>query len=436
TGGLWSNIPMAQADRTRAAPGPRAAQRDAARAIRPLWAQIYLPNLVIATGQGAMLPILVYAAREVHGSSAAGAVVVALNGFGTLAFDIPAGQIVARLGEWVSGWVAACLLSVGVAGCLLARSVPELAAGVVVQAAGSALWNLVRLTHLSRAAPVLARGRALSLFGGVIRAGNVLGPFAFIAVASHRDVRPAFAVYLAAVAIGLVWTVLARDRHDAGGREPTEPIRPLAVLSRHRAGFATSGAGAIALSLLRGSRNAIIPLWAAHLGLGSHSAASLFAFSSVVDLALFYPAGVLSDRLGRRAVLVPSLVLLAIGHFLVPLTHAYATLFAASFVLALGNGLGAGILMTLGADLTPSEGRASFLAVWRCLVDGGTTLGPLVESGVIALGALALAGPAVGALGLLGVLAAVKVREPAHVDAARSSRATARRLARDAARDL
>lgn len=392
------------------------AARGVARAIRPLWMQIYLPNLLIATGQGAMLPILVYAARQVHGSSAAGAMLVALNGLGTLLFDLPSGRIVARLGEWRSAWLATTLLLVGLAGCLVSRSIAELALSVLVQAMGWALWSLVRLTHLSRAAPVLVRGRALSLFGGIMRAGNVLGPFAFIAVANRHDVRPAFAIYLVSVAVGFAWVVLARDRDDPATHERTEPVQPLRVIKNHREGLAIAGTAVLAVSLLRGSRTAIVPLWAAHLGLNSQQAATLFAFSSVIDLALFYPAGVISDRFGRRAVLLPCLILLSVGHLLIPLTSGFDTLFAASFVLALGNGMGAGIVMTLGADLTPAEGRPSFLAVWRGISDAGTTAGPLVDSAVVALGPIALAGPVVAVLGLAGmVLAATRLREPEHL---------------------
>lgn len=32
--------------------------------------------------------------------------------------------------------------------------------------------------------------------------------------------------------------------------------------------------------------------------------------------------------------------------------------------MAVGNGFGAGINMTIGADLSPSIGRAKFLSIW------------------------------------------------------------------------
>lgn len=405
--------------------GPsRRAQRSggdvsAARAIRPLWMQVYLPNLIIATGQGAMLPILVYAARSLHASPAVATGIVAVNGFGTMLFDLPAGRIVARFGEWRSGWIATALLIVGLVGCLLAPSVLLLAVSVFVQAAGWAVWSLVRLTHLSRVAPMRFRGRALSLFGGVIRTGNVLGPFLFVAAATHDDTRVAFLIYLVSVIVGSALLIAARDRTDsAGAAARSERIRPLQVIRENARGFATSGVGSLGISLLRGSRAAIIPLWAAHIGLDSSSAATIYAFSSVVELAFFYPAGIVSDRWGRRAVVLPCILLLSAGHLLIPFSHAYSSLFAVALVIGFGNAMGSGIVMTLGADLTPEVGRASFLAVWRFVSDGGTAAGPFVDSAVIGLGSIVLAGPVVGVLGLMSaVVVAIWLEEPRHLAA-------------------
>ncbi len=377
--------------------------------------QVYLPNLLITTGQGAMVPVLVYAAKQVHASSAEAVVAVALNGFGTMLFDLPSGRLAARFGERRSGLLAGGILVAGLAGCTLARSFALLAVSVFVQAAGWALWSLVRMVHLSRVAPPEIRGRALSLFGGVIRAGNVLGPFVFVAVASSSDARRGFLIYLASVVAGVAWLVAAQDRTDhAAERGHASHTWPARVLAEHGRTFATAGTGAFAISLLRGSRVALVALWAAHIGLNASSAATIFAWSSVVDLAFFYPAGALSDRYGRRAVMLPCMVLLSVGHLLVPFSASYLSLFLAALVMGFGNGFGSGIVMTLGADLAPSAQRPSFLAVWRLVSDAGTSTGPLIASGVVGLGLITLVGPVMGALGLgAAAVVALWLAEPA-----------------------
>lgn len=393
------------------------AQPSAARAVRPLWMQIYLPNLVVTTGRGAMLPILIYAAKNLHASPATATAVVAVNALGTMVFDLPAGRIISRLGERKAGAVAPGLIVLGLVGCLFAQSVPAFAISVFVQAAGWSLWGLVRITHLSRVAPAFARGRALSIYGGVSRAGSVIGPFLFIAVATDNDVRSAFLIYAICAAVGFTWLAAARDRTDSTAASArTHGVHPRQVVADNRRQFSTAGVGAFGIGLLRGSRNAIVPLWAAHIGLDSSSAATIFAFSSLVDLALFYPSGIISDRWGRKAVALPCALLLSIGHILIPFSHSFATLFLVALILGFGNGAGSGIVQTLGADLAPQVGRASFLSVWRMIADGGTTAGPIVDTAVIAISSISLAGPVIGVLGLgAAVVMARWLPEPQHL---------------------
>ena len=127
-------------------------------------------------------------------------------------------------------------------------------------------------------------------------------------------------------------------------------------------------------------------------------------------MALFYPAGLLMDRLGRKAAIVPSFVIQAVGMALIPLAHSQGVLLAVASLIGLGTGLGSGSMMTLGADLAPRETRGEFLGVWRLIGDGGSSLGPLLVgqvSDLLALPAAALvmavAGRGAGLIFALGV---------------------------------
>jgi MFS family permease len=57
-------------------------------------------------------------------------------------------------------------------------------------------------------------------------------------------------------------------------------------------------------------------------------------------------------------------------------------------VMGFGNGIGSGIVMTLGADISPSIGRPTFLGIWRELADAGQGIGPVVLSAVTAAAGL------------------------------------------------
>ena len=81
--------------------------------------------------------------------------------------------------------------------------------------------------------------------------------------------------------------------------------------------------------------------------------------------------------------------------------------------------------MTLGADFSPSRGRAEFLGVWRTLGDVGNAIGPAIVSAVTALASLAAGSLVIGGMGLLGAgLVFFRMPEPLkkHLESVRERR--------------
>src|SRR3712207_2554795 len=68
---------------------------------------------------------------------------------------------------------------------------------------------------------------------------------------------------------------------------------------------------------------------------------------------------------------------MAVGVALVPLASGFGGLLLAAAVIGLGNGLGSGSMMTLGADLAPRGATGEFLGLWRLIGDTGAAGGPL-----------------------------------------------------------
>lgn len=102
---------------------------------------------------------------------------VALRGIGTMAFDVPAGKLVARWGERRAMLLATVILVGSLAGCVASPSPLLFAAAMFVMGCGWSIWLLARLTYVSDVMPAHLRGRALSTLGGVQRIGGFVGPF-------------------------------------------------------------------------------------------------------------------------------------------------------------------------------------------------------------------------------------------------------------------
>ena len=165
----------------------------------------------------------------------------------------------------------------------------------------------------------------------------------------------------------------------------------------------TIGVGAACLGVLRVCRQALVPLWGQQIGLDPAQVSLLFGISSAIDMLFFYPVGMVSDRYGRRAVALPCLALLSLGFLARPLTASFAGLAVVGALMGIGNGLGSGIVMTLGADLAPPDGRAAFLGAWRLISDVGQAGGPLLAAAATAIATLGAASVTIGVLGLGGV---------------------------------
>ncbi len=377
---------------------------EAVRHLRAIAVPAFGPTALSAVGAGAVLPVLVLSARELGASVHIAALMIALIGIGQLAGDLPAGALTARIGER-SALVLACgLEAVGMAACALASSVGLLAVGVLLIGLSGSVFVLARQAYLTDAVPITLRARALSTLGGVNRIGLFFGPFLGAAVVSWWGIGAAYGVGIVAASAAMV-VVLVTPDITAGQRleRRTLPRRGVAgVLVEYRRALATLGVGALLISSARASRTALVPLWAEGIGLDAAQTSVIFGLAGAVDMLLFYPAGGVMDRFGRVWVAVPCMVVLGVGMALLPLTHSFAALTAVAVVLGIGNGIGSGLVMTLGADASPIDARAQFLGGWRLVSDTGYAAGPVVVSALT--GAIPLAGAAVvmGAGALVG----------------------------------
>jgi len=86
----------------------------------------------------------------------------------------------------------------------------------------------------------------------------------------------------------------------------------------------------------------------------------------------------------------------------VPFTQSVLSLLLVGLVMGIGNGMSAGLVMTLGADLAPPGQRPVFLGVWRVFSDAGNGVGPFVIAGTTALATLGFGIAAMGVVGLIG----------------------------------
>lgn len=362
---------------------------------RRLLLGIFVPVVVFEIGIGAVLPVVALTAVDLGASPAEAGLVVALLAVGHIAGDVPAGAIASRLGDHRAMLAASVGAVVAVTGAALAPSVALLGVALLALGMVGAVFGLARHSYLTEVTPVMQRARVLSTLAGLHRVGLFIGPFLGALVIHLFGPRsPYWLAVVTSVVTAVVVGLVARG--EPAHTPPQEVVRTSRVLADHRQVFLTLGIAVLLVGAARGSRQVVLPLWSEHLGLAPATTSLVFGLAGAVDMLLFYPAGKVMDRRGRLWTAVPSMLVLGAGLLLLPLTTTLAGLAVVAIVIGLGNGMGSGILMTIGADVAPPHARAQFLGVWRLCQDSGNAAGPLLVAAGAALGSLAAGIAAMG----------------------------------------
>jgi MFS family permease len=366
---------------------------------------IYLPSLLMAISNQGMILVLPLYALHVSGDPAFAALVVGLRGLGILVFDIPAGMLAARFGDkpvLLGGLLCNAIVMLALA----LASQPWLVAVLAIpQGAGAAAWFLGRQSYVTDSSPPHEWGRAIAVMAGINRVGAFLGPLGGGIVAEWLGYSPAFAAGAALSAVAAL-VALATARNV----RPTlvDDAMKLSVIWRividNRRMFATAGFAGLAIQLMRAARQLLVPLFGTLVGLDEAAIGLAYSLSAVLDMSLSYPAGIAMDRWGRKWTGIPCMLVFVAGLLLLPQARDFADLLVGSLVLGFANGLSTGIVMVLGMDLAPPEGRNHFLGVWRLIGDVGGVGGPLLAGVLAEAASLALASVTVAGIGVVGIL--------------------------------
>ncbi|WP_246210533.1 MFS transporter [Nocardioides piscis] len=371
--------------------------------LRDIALAAYAPMVVNAIGHGAVIPILVLRARELGADVSTAAMVVALLGLGSLVASLPAGALVARIGERRALTTVGFLDAVAMAAAALTDSVWALGLAVTFSGMTWTVFLMARQGYMIDAVPVAFRARAMAGLGGSMRVGVLVGPLLGAGLIHLSDLT---SVFWLAAAMSLASAVLARLMPDYGSdeRSTATHLSVVSVLVAHRHTLLTVGVAVVIIAASRSLRIGLLPLWADHLGLSASTTSLIFAVAAAVDIAFFFPGGWLMDNHGRAVVAVPVVATTALACLLLPLTSGVVGVGAVMVLMAVGNGLASGIVMTLGADTAPVEGRAQYLGAWRLCGDIGISGGALLVSVAAAVAPLAVACVVMGGLAGAGTV--------------------------------
>lgn len=278
---------------------------------------------------------------------------------------------------------------------------------------GKGIRTSARDALLADSAPEAGRGRAFGFHRSADTLGAVLGPVLVIPLlgAVHGRLRAIFLLSVIPAACGVLALLLVRDRPGPPRAAP-RPLPSWRALSAPLRRYIL----AVLIFAVGNSSDAFIILRGRQLGLSLAGVILAYATYNLVYSLVSLPAGVLSDRIGRRRMVIGGLGFFALVYLGFALAGAAWEIWALLPVYGLYMGLTDGATRAYAADLAPREARGTALG-WMHMVSGA---GALV-AGIVAGALWTWAGPTApflygAALALLAALwlaAGIPERPPA-----------------------
>jgi MFS family permease len=249
---------------------------------------------------------------------------------------------------------------------------------------GKGIRGAPRDALIADVSPSEIRGASFGLRQSMDTVGAFLGPAAAVGLmllfSNHIRMVLWFAVIPALAAVALILFGVNEPEHKEARRSFRSPIHPEALREFSSAYWRVVTIGAI-FTLARFSE-AFLVLRATQSGLTLAWAPVVMIVMNVVYALSAYPAGILSDRIGRRGLLLFGLLLLVAADFMLAHASGPAVLLWGVSLWGLHMGLTQGILAALVADTTSPALKGTAFGIFN-LIAGLFTLLASVLAGAL-----------------------------------------------------
>ncbi|GAA2639664.1 MFS transporter [Streptomyces vastus] len=368
----------------------------------------------VALGVGVVAPAIPLLSKHFGLDAAAAGLIVSSFSLVRLIFGPLGGGLADRMGErctLIVGLVVVALSSL-LAG--LSANFSQLLVFRAVGGIGSALFTVAATVLVIRAASAHVRGRAMGMYHAGFMAGGIAGPAAGGAVLA-MSLRAPFFLYAGIIAIAILIAVLALRRSGSaapqaagtsedpgargvgeGGEAQESSAEAQTTELRFSEAFRSpSYVSALASNLtlgftIVGMRSVLVPLLLTSMGTGPQWIGAALGTLAAVEVIVIYPAGHLTDTVGRRFGVLTGSLLCAIGMAALIWVPNPVMVIADMVVLGIGSAFLSTAPGALAADALQGRG-GRMVAGFQMPNDLGVVLGPLTVGLLVDHGSFGLA---------------------------------------------
>ena len=229
------------------------------------------------------------------------------------------------------------------------------------------------------------RGRVMGFYGMSLATANLVGFGLSGVIVSRLGYQPLFLLGAAVLVVGVIMGLsLPRARRQstsvvkASFSQDYGKVRSL--LSRR--GLQVSFAAIFAQYFAFGGVVTLLPLHVRNMGMEAFHVGMLLTIFTVAFLALQFPSGILSDRLGRQKMVYAGLALGIVSLIVLPFVTAFIELAIIMALYGVAFGLLFPSVSALIADKSMPEERGTASGIFHALLTAGVAIGAPVIGGI------------------------------------------------------
>lgn len=349
--------------------------------------QIYLPSLIMALGFGMIVPAIPLLGKTFGVSMGFAAQVVTVQVIGRFFSWIPSGVILDRAGIRPGMIIGALIAVISAVITAFAPAFWIILLSQFFSSFGLNLWMVGRELAAIDLVKVDQRGRQMSALFGIRASGTALGPAIGGVILDTYGFRSIFLIYAGVALVVMIISATIRDTPRQSSRPP-ETVLGFTRLSQINPYFRFTYIILILATFSAMLRtqvlNSMLPIYVVNeLGYTATKTGFMFFIIGIITIAMIVPAGLISDKIGRKWATVPPALLAGIGFVAYPLVKGIPGLLVLAVMLGIANGMALGSMTTYTYDIVPNHSRAQLQAMRRTIGEMGAFTGPIL-GGVIA----------------------------------------------------
>jgi MFS transporter, DHA1 family, multidrug resistance protein len=348
--------------------------------------------LLIAMGVGVANPILPQYAKSFGVSIAMIGLIITVFGVTRMLADIPASRLNTRMGRRPVMIIGLVFVIISALGAGFSNSYWGLLVSWGIHGIGASLFIVSAMIMLSDISSTGDRGKVMGTFQGCQLAGSGIGPVLGGFIAQFWGYQPVFFVFAGFSVVCLLITcffIVETKNVSQSSEGPHSATRTESSSSETRTGmwpllknisFIMISLVTVGVFIMRiASLNQLLPLLGQErIGLTPGQIGTAMAITVVSQFAATMVCGRLSDRFGRKAIIVPGCMIAALSLLLMAYSYSYGILILSCAGIGIGIGMAGSSSLAYVADIIPRSNHDAGMGLYRAIADSSFVYGPIL----------------------------------------------------------